>query len=82
MSPASAVVGSKDADSAAEHGCLTAAVAFGRAAALGGLRDALPAYMVPSVVVGVDAWPRTSSGKIDRKRLPAADAARASAARQ
>ena len=41
----------------------------------------LPAFMRPSWVVGVDAWPRTASGKIDRRRLPppalvsAADAA-------
>jgi acyl carrier protein len=28
--------------------------------------------MVPSVVMGVDTWPRTSSGKIDRNRLPKA----------
>eukprot|EP00964_Phaeocystis_antarctica_P165522 scaffold145698_cov87-Phaeocystis_antarctica.AAC.1 len=27
--------------------------------------------MVPSVVVGVREWPRTSSGQIDRNRLPA-----------
>ena len=27
--------------------------------------------MVPSVVVGVREWPRTSSAKIDRNRLPA-----------
>ena len=43
---------------------------FGRASGLSGAREALPAYMVPSIVMGVDAWPRTSSGKIDRKRLP------------
>ena len=31
--------------------------------------SSLPAYMVPAHLVGVDAWPRTSSGKIDRGRL-------------
>merc|ERR1740130_2170441 len=31
----------------------------------------LPQYMVPSAVVVVEEWPRTSSDKIDRKRLPA-----------
>ena len=31
--------------------------------------------MIPSMVVGVDRWPRTSSGKIDRRRLPAASLA-------
>merc|ERR1712086_775303 len=45
------------------EGGFGAAVPFGRAAAL-------PAYMVPSVVVGVREWPRTSSAKIDRNRLP------------
>ena len=49
----------------------TPAEAFGRASSLGGATAALPAYMVPSLVVGVATWPRTSSGKIDRKRLPA-----------
>lgn len=33
-------------------------------------RATLPAYMVPSSVVGIDEWPRTSSGKIDTKQLP------------
>eukprot|EP00397_Hematodinium_sp_SG-2012_P000118 GEMP01000118.1.p1 GENE.GEMP01000118.1~~GEMP01000118.1.p1 ORF type:complete len:2993 (+),score=738.26 GEMP01000118.1:230-9208(+) len=34
------------------------------------LRVQLPHYMVPTVFVGVDSWPRSSSGKIDRKKLP------------
>lgn len=33
------------------------------------LRERLPAYMIPSTIVGVDAFPLTSSGKIDRRRL-------------
>ena len=46
---------------------------FAHVASVACARDALPAYMVPSVVIGVDRWPRTSSGKIDRKRLPPPD---------
>jgi amino acid adenylation domain-containing protein len=34
-------------------------------------RKLLPAFMVPSVVIGLDEWPRTASGKIDSKQLPA-----------
>jgi acyl-CoA synthetase (AMP-forming)/AMP-acid ligase II len=42
-------------------------------------RAALPAYMVPSAVVCVDAVPLTASGKIDRRRLLAEYAAQSSA---
>jgi len=33
------------------------------------LRERLPAYMIPSVVVGLDSFPLTPGGKIDRRRL-------------
>ena len=37
---------------------------------LGACREHLPAYMVPSVVMGMAAWPLNANGKIDRKQLP------------
>ena len=68
------------APTAAGEGGFGAAVPFGRVAALAGAAAALPAYMLPSVVVGVREWPRTSSAKIDRNRLPAPEGGSGAAA--
>ncbi len=41
------------------------------------LQEKLPAYMVPSVFVFPETWPRTPSGKTDRRALGALDPAQA-----
>ncbi|MGW4071906.1 amino acid adenylation domain-containing protein, partial [Nocardia grenadensis] len=38
---------------------------------LDSLRDVLPVYMIPAVVMQLDAFPLNTSGKLDRKALPA-----------
>ena len=39
------------------------------------LQKILPGYMVPSLFIGMEAFPLTPNGKIDRKALPAPEAA-------
>lgn len=57
-----------------------APAADAHAAVMTGIRQALPSYMVPSVLVGLDDFPLTASGKADRRRLLEEHARRASAA--
>ena len=55
------------------------ALPFNSVPAVGGARGTLPPHMLPSLVVGIENWPQTSSGKIDRKQLPPPEAHTAAA---
>jgi len=46
------------------------------------LRDRLPAHLVPSAWVAIAELPRTASGKVDRKALPAPDGSRPDTGRE
>ena len=58
-------------------------IAAGAAPGIGELREhlrrTLPDYMIPAVFVPLDAFPLTSSGKVDRRALPAPQGSRESA---
>ncbi|RBL90134.1 non-ribosomal peptide synthase/polyketide synthase [Chitinophaga flava] len=47
---------------------------YDRAAILAYLKDQLPDYMVPAILVELDKLPLTSNGKVDKKALPDTDA--------
>lgn len=59
----------KDSDGAHRLAVYVLPASIEAKAVLKQCRLTLPAYMVPSVVIGVQAWPRTSTGKIDHDAL-------------
>ncbi|QJB32305.1 non-ribosomal peptide synthase/polyketide synthase [Chitinophaga oryzae] len=48
---------------------------FDREAVMAYLKERLPDYMTPSFLVALEALPLTANGKVDKKALPAPDAA-------
>jgi acyl-CoA synthetase (AMP-forming)/AMP-acid ligase II len=44
---------------------------LGRMTIRRGLQQRLPHYMIPGRILLLDSLPKTASGKLDRKRLPA-----------
>ncbi|MGH7671039.1 MAG: AMP-binding protein [Gemmatimonadaceae bacterium] len=72
---AAAIVGSAASGGATLHAFVSPA-SLDRDAIYRSLRDRLPAYMLPSTVVGLDEFPLTDRGKLDRARLLQHHAAR------
>ncbi|WP_020672467.1 non-ribosomal peptide synthetase [Amycolatopsis nigrescens] len=82
---AEAVVAARDSASG-DHRLVAYVVFGGEQYAISELRawlgQALPAQLIPAVFVFLDALPRLPNGKVDRRALPAAEPARASAGRE
>ncbi|HEX9631414.1 MAG TPA: AMP-binding protein [Gemmatimonadales bacterium] len=76
-----AVVGSGSGAGAERLLAFVAPASVDRSSVYQALRDRLPEYMVPSVLVGLDALPLTASGKADRRRLLSEYAEQAAASR-
>ena len=65
---AAAIVGGSEAGGATLHAFVSPA-GLDRDAIYRTLRDRLPTYMLPSTVAGLEAFPLTDRGKLDRARL-------------
>jgi amino acid adenylation domain-containing protein len=68
-----AVVVARDGGSAAARLCAYFTGEAEQDAVFARVRERLPEYMVPSAYLRLDAFPLTTSGKIDRKALPDAE---------
>ena len=64
------------------YGVTTPGVPFEADEARATLRQQLPEYMIPNLFVTLDALPLTPNGKVDRKALPAPQAAAPSASEE
>jgi len=75
LTAAAAVHPSPGADLLAGHVVLKPGAVLDEPALRAALRQRLPPYMIPARVVAVEALPTLPSGKVDRKRLAAPEAA-------